>query len=199
MGHCYLIRYGLIGEVGRFYSDGDETYVRGCIVVVKSHRGTELGELLAEVGPETSQAGSRETARVLHAAEQADLELARLASNQRHLRFEACERALREGTWSIELIDVEPLLDDSRTILYYLGPSRLDVVELLAAIKETCGLDAILQPIGRDSPEEGDTSDKLHSCESCGSGLGSRRSRASCGATPSCSDCSVNKLLRSRN
>ena len=44
----YLIRYGLWHQVGRFASDSPDLE-RGQTVVVRSHRGTELGEVLIKI------------------------------------------------------------------------------------------------------------------------------------------------------
>ncbi len=200
MERAYLIRYGMMGQVGRFTADPGVVYGRGQAVVVRSHRGTEIGEVLIEtpVGPGAvvPPAG---TAHILRAAGPGDMARAGLAEQERGERFAVCERVFGNGVWPIELIDVEPLLDDRRTVLHYLGPHRLDLSGVLAAFRETCDLDVMLQPVGRDLPDE-DASDvepaveTEHACGTCASGGGG----GGCGSGGGCGDCGVKKLLDAR-
>ena len=200
MERFYLIRYGLMGQVGQFAADleCDSSFDRGRMVVIRSHRGTELGEVLIEAPRLPQDDDIPSEARILRAARPDDLERARVAEAEREARFKACERVFRDGVWPLELVDVEPLLDDSRTVLHYLGPHRLDVAGLLSAMRSSCGLDVMLQPVGRDMPEEESESESevgdthAHSCGDCGSRGGG------CGVGGGCSDCGVKKLLEAR-
>lgn len=199
MERSYLIRYGMMGQVGRFAADPGEVYGRGQAVVVRSHRGTEMGEVLIETpvgsAADVPPAG---TARVLRAAGPGDVDRARLAGRERDERFAVCERVFGNGVWPIELIDVEALLDDRRTVLHYLGPHRLDVSGVLAAFREVCDLDVMLQPVGRDLPDEDVSAaesdpEPEHACGSCSSSGG-----GGCGSGGGCGDCGVKKLLDAR-
>jgi len=198
MERSYLIRYGLMGLVGRFSAGPDSAHERGQVVVIRSHRGTELGEILTE---DTSRAlansSPADAAFILRAAGPDDHERARRADRERDDRYAACRRVFENGVWPLDLVDVEPLLDDRRTVLHYLGPHRLDVTGILAAFRNICDLDVMLQPVGRDVPDDEltdteSTDDGGQGCgESCGSG--------GCGSSAGgCSDCGVKKLLTSR-
>jgi hypothetical protein len=202
MERSYLIRYGLMGQVGRFAADPDLVFERGQEVVIRSHRGTELGEVLIE-GPERSPAEvpPAGTARVLRAAGAEDLECARRNEQGRADRFATCQRVFEGGVWPIDLIDVEPLLDDGRTVLHYLGPHHLDVAGVLAAFRAATDFDVMLQPVGRDVPDVAGASDPVddQGCDSGGCGSGGC---GSCGgsdaAHDACSSCGIRKLLASR-
>ena len=143
----YLIRYGIMGHVGRFLCDPASTagYSRGETVVIESHRGLELGEVLfvgrgegavhasdgteataAAEGQDPERAARGEQARVLRPAGVLDLEQSRQVEASRASRFAECRRVLDAGDWPWELIDVEPLLDGRSTVIHYLGPHRLD-------------------------------------------------------------------------
>lgn len=203
MERSYLIRYGSMGQVGRFDADPGARYERGQTVVLRSHRGTELGEVLTEAPNRSGAEGaSVGTARVLRAAGPQDVEQARLVDRDKDDRFEACQRVFRDGVWPIELIDVEPLLDDRRTVLHYLGPHRLNVSGVLAAFRATSNLDVMLQPVGRDVPDDETPADDQahkHSCGDCSSDGTSCGTGGSCGSSSSgCSDCGVKKLLSFR-
>jgi cell fate regulator YaaT (PSP1 superfamily) len=198
MERTYLIRYGLMGEVGRFSAGPGGSFDRGQAVVIRSHRGTELGEVLIEA-PDRGAAGLRPSgsAYVLRAATPEDLELGRRAERERAERFAVCQQLFRDGVWPIDLIDAEPLLDRGRTVLYYLGPHKLDVDGLRAALRSSFNLDVTFQPVGADAPEAEPSAADDHSLGGCGAGGGcGSGSGSGCGsAGHGCADCGVKKLL----
>ncbi|WP_422926750.1 PSP1 C-terminal domain-containing protein [Singulisphaera sp. PoT] len=199
----YLIRYGTMARVGQFVST-DAELKRGETVVIRSHRGTELGEVLIPVATPSETEGYA-GAVILRVADQNDLARAREVEAERGERLTLCQEVFDEGVWPIALIDVEPLLDDRRTVLHYLGPHRLDTVGILAAFRSKYDLDIMLEPVGKDvqeaEVEHEDASDG--GCGSCGSdgGCGS----GSCGSVGEggsshggCSSCGVKGLLKKR-
>lgn len=193
MGQVYLVRYGLMGAVGRFGAEGLDLE-RGQAVVIRTARGTELGEVLVPERPGLASSDS-DPLPILRAAGPDDLEHARTLETDRPRRLAACEDALRGGPWPLDLIDVEPLLDEGRTVLHYLGPHRLEVESLRRALREASGLDVMLAPVGRDEPEaEADAHGGCGSCSSdggCGPG--------GCGSTGGgCSGCAVKDLIGRR-
>ena len=180
MARAYLIRYGLARAVARFAADPDAGQVafgRGDPVVIRTHRGVELGEVLAEA-PDGFEAETP-SAPILRAAGPDDLDRAREVAEERSSRFEACLGVFSEGRWPIEPIDAEPLLEAGRTVLHYLGPHRLDASGLVAALRARSGLDVVLEPAGRDVVEEealeapGEV--EAGGCGSCGSSGGGAR------------------------
>lgn len=197
MESVYLVRYGLMRHVGAFAADSC-AFGRGDVVVVRSSRGTELGEVLAPAS--TSVVAQVSTSMILRLASPDDLERARHAQQDRDARFRACERVFRDGVWPFELLDVEPLLEEGRTVLYYLGPHHLESEGLTGALREICGLDVRLEPIGRDEPEETVES----GCGSCGSGGGCSSEGGGGCATDAdrhgggCSTCAVKDLVGRR-
>ncbi len=192
MGRAYLIRYGLARALGRFESDS-EAFERGDRVVVRSHRGTEMGEVLAEAPPALDSA--LDPAPILRAAGPEDLRRARDSERDRAAHFETCLAVFEGGTWPLELIDAEPLLDEGRTVLHYLGPHRLDASGLIAAFRERCGLDVVLEPAGRDVPEPEPEPDD-HGCGSCGASGGGCGTGGGCGSASG--GCAVKALVASR-
>jgi hypothetical protein len=198
MPHTYYVQYGLTRRVGRFAADG-ASYARGQSVVLATARGTELGTVVAEAG---AVAEASEVAEIVRAAGPDDLERARRAEGERHRRFEACRRVFDQGVWPIEPIDVEPLLDDDRAVLHYLGPHHLDHAGLRAALRVACGIDLILEPVGRDvEPESEPEPEEAHGCGSCdtGGGCGSGGcGSGSDGHAGGCSGCTIGELVASR-
>ena len=201
---AYLIRYGLMRQVGRF--DSSDRFARGQTVVIRSHRGTELGEVLTEVPSSSGDPAVPlpNPARVLRAAGPDDFARARRADQERPARYALCRRLFEDGVWPLELIDVEPLLDDRRTVLHYLGPHRLDTSGLLAALRTSYDLDVVLEPVGRDAPETEEVARRYLKPVTGDCGGGSCGTGGGCGdnsstATAGCSDCGVKNLLKSRH
>ena len=200
--HAYLVRYGLTRHVGLFAA-GSDAYLRGQPVILRTHRGTELGEILL---PRTT-APPPPPARILRPADPADLERARRLDEGRPRLLDACERIFRDGVWPLDLIDVEPLLDDRRAVLHYLGPHRLDVAGLLPIVRDACGLDVSFEPAGIDPDDEPDLPEPDQDSGGCGGGCSAgkddpantgsgSKAASSCG---NCSGCSAKALSTRRS
>jgi hypothetical protein len=145
---AYLVRYGSMGHIGRFVLDPATDFVphRGQEVVIRTHRGDEVGEVLVPV--EASPDPARP--RLLRPATAQDLENARRSDLLRTERFDACERILGEAGWPVELIDVEMLPDQETTVIHYLGPRDLDMALLRARFRGSSGFDVLFEPAGLD-------------------------------------------------
>lgn len=194
MAHSYLIRYGLTAaRVGRFVSDA--VCERGETVVVRSHRGTELGEVLIETPARLPEAHrpDKEEPRVLRPAAPDDLERARVAERERLDWFPACSRIVHEGRWDIELLDLEPLLDDRRVVVHYRGPRRFDPTPLAAAIRTAIDLDPLFEPVPEDDaddrPCEAIGSSAETGCRRCGDGSQGCCSGPCPGNSSACAGC----------
>jgi hypothetical protein len=209
MDYLYVTRYGLMRRVGRFVSaiPGLE---RGQAVVIQSHRGTELGEVLLDASSSreaTSLPPQAGIARILRVADTGDLERARQADSERSARFATCQKVFQDGLWPLELIDVEPLLDARRTVLHYLGPHHLEVEGLIAAFRTAYDLDVMLEPLGEDiaeSQEPTDDDGHAHGCGHCGSGAEGCGSGAGCGSISGashggCDACGIKKWVAARS
>jgi len=202
MGRAYLIRYGLARSVARFDAGPDlGPFDPGRALVVRTHRGVELGEVLAEApatfGP------TAPAAPILREATPDDLERARRAEADRPAHFAACREVFEGGTWPLDLIDAEPLLDEGRTVLHYLGPHRLDASGLIAAFRARCGLEIVLEPAGRDveEPATAEPEPEDHGCGSCGSSGGGGCGSGGCGSGGCSTDsggCAVKAVVAAR-
>src|SRR5438132_1311249 len=108
----YVIRHGAMRIVGRFTALGNSVYQRGDIVVVRSPRGDELGEVMAE-----TDAITQSPCEIVRSAARSDIERGRIVAEDRSRRLSICEQIFQDGEWPFELIDVEPMLNDQRTVL----------------------------------------------------------------------------------
>jgi hypothetical protein len=170
---AYLIRYGVMGYVGRFRAamDCPGPLERGQSVVIQTDRGVELGEVLIPLD-EAGAAKSADRQRVIRPAGPDDLDRSRRAEASRPDRFAACRRVLEDEGWPWDLIDVEPLLEEGVTVVQYLGPHHLDAAALRARFRMTCGLDVVLEPVGADDEEAAATVGGGCGSGGCGSGGG---------------------------
>ncbi|TWU24591.1 PSP1 C-terminal domain-containing protein [Bythopirellula polymerisocia] len=140
MGY-HLVRYSLLGHVGRFASVDATRYPRQTRVIVRSPRGLEIGEILATPEPEASfiQEAAAEGQILRRVTIEDDLLLARLEKH-RHEAFAACSDLLASEAVPAVLVDVEHLFDGQGLFFYFLGEvpsSATGVIERLAATYET--------------------------------------------------------------
>ena len=147
----YLVRYGSMGHVGIFAIDPPASFAprRGQDVVIRTHRGEEVGELLVRVEASSPQADpGTALPRLVRPATSADLERARRCTTMRAERFALCGRIFHEEGWPLELIDVETLLDEDTTVIHYLGPRDLRLLLLRARFRSASGFDVVFEPAG---------------------------------------------------
>jgi hypothetical protein len=200
-----------MGHIGRFAAlpGCDLPLQRDQFVVIQTHRGIELGEILVPAaGMSTLKTSGLAESMVLSSvenvtsplptdwphlmrpAEPEDLILKQLADEQRPSRFALCQRILQEGGWPLELIDVEPLLKGNVTVLHYLGPHQFDVRPLRAWFRMACDLEVVPEPFGID-PEsdlpdwmtETEDEEVVSTCGNCDCGADG------CAAEPVTSGC----------
>ncbi|MBX3377859.1 MAG: hypothetical protein KF678_12750 [Phycisphaeraceae bacterium] len=146
-----VVRYGVLKMVGEFPYDGQAKPGCGSKLVVRTSRGTELGEMLTSTCPNAGcsksvtrkemlqyieNSGGRDypfstEGRVLRIATPEDLEAqARLEQSRHGLRLEA-KRLAENLKLRLKIVDAEPILGGERLIFYYTCEDRLDVRELL--------------------------------------------------------------------
>ena len=81
----------------------------------------------------------------------ADIQDARRSERLRADRFTLCQRILDEGGWSIDLLDVEPLLDPGTTVLHILGPLDLNLADIRSAFRSRSDFDVLFELAGSSS------------------------------------------------
>ncbi len=205
---AYLIRYGVMRYVGRFRAapECDGPLDRGQPVVIQTDRGVELGEVLIPLDEAGAARAGATAQRVLRPAGPDDLDRSRRAQAVRPDRFDMCRRVLEQEGWPWDLVDVEPLLDDGATVLQYLGPHHLDVAAIRAKFRMTCGLDVVLEPIGTDLEEAGESvgggcgSGECGSAGGCASGPETAVAGSGCGSSAhaGCASCGLSRLAAAR-
>jgi cell fate regulator YaaT (PSP1 superfamily) len=120
-------------HVADFSSKGTQEHRRGEQVIVRSHRGTEWGEILCEATERTRDyLGSKDTVgRILRSATPED-ERSRdeVLAKERGI-FQDGGGMICERKMPMQLIDVELIFGGERIVFYYLSESRVDFRELV--------------------------------------------------------------------
>jgi cell fate regulator YaaT (PSP1 superfamily) len=172
----HLVRYGLLGHVGKFASVDALRHPRRSRVVVRSPRGLEVGEVLAEPGDHASLAET--DGQILRRMSvQDDLLEARL-ERRRHEAFAACQQLLAEASVPAALVDVEHLFDGEGLFFYFLGDPPEQAHDITRRLAETYEAAVEFRKFA-DTLSEG-----------CGPGCGTEAAKGQ-GGCASCTSCAV--------
>ncbi|MEM1183726.1 MAG: regulatory iron-sulfur-containing complex subunit RicT [Planctomycetota bacterium] len=141
-----VVRYGVMKMVGEFPYRGSEKPGCGSKMVVQTHRGLEVGEMLTSTCPNSGCSKSvsrqemleyidnsggrqypfRTDGKVLRVATMEDLDAQSKLEQSRHaLRTEAKRRVEAERI-PVKIVDAEPILGDERLTIYYTTEEQVD-------------------------------------------------------------------------
>jgi cell fate regulator YaaT (PSP1 superfamily) len=146
-----VVRFGALKMIGEFPYSGSVKPGCGSKIVVRTFRGTEIGELLTSTCPNSGcsksvsrkemlqyiqNSGGRDypfytDGRALRVADRADLERQQQLEQSRHaLRLQARDVAARLGV-NVKITDVEPILGGETLTVYYLSEERVELRDLI--------------------------------------------------------------------
>ncbi len=134
----HLVRYSLLGQIGRFVAADAVCYPRNSRVIVRSDRGLEIGVVLA--GPKQSDNQVSLDGQILRRMTVEDDLLEARLEKHRHDAFTACTDLLSQQSVPAVLMDVEHLFDGEGLFFYFLGevPAEAErLTEQLAGVYET--------------------------------------------------------------
>ncbi len=161
-----LVRYGVVPEVARCQVEtGIVRPQRGTRVVVETHRGHQLGEVLGDLRAEVEEPPAF---TVIRTADAADLAKALELSEAAVVEFPEWTRRIAEWSLDLQLIDLERTLDGSKLVLYVLNERGPECTRLaIQAAASGFGIIEV-QPVG----PEGLVSQPESSGGGCGTGGG---------------------------
>jgi cell fate regulator YaaT (PSP1 superfamily) len=136
MARFHLVRVGAIGQVGRFAAVDAVRYPRHCRVIVRTRRGLEIGDVLAEPDGDDEGRAFADGEILRGMTVQDDLLQARLEKNRQEA-YNACAELLAESGISAVLVDVEHLFDGQGLFFYFLGEVPPSVEEYTQRLAET--------------------------------------------------------------
>lgn len=163
-----VVRFGYMRMVGEFPYKGDAKPGCGSKLVVRTHRGTEIGEMLTSTCPNSGcsksvsrkemleyieNSGGRQypfhdKGRVLRIATVEDLqEQERLEQRKNELRLIAKRQVERSGL-PMQIIEAEPLLGGERIVVYFGAEDRIDFRDLVQDLQTEIGCKVELRQVG---------------------------------------------------
>jgi cell fate regulator YaaT (PSP1 superfamily) len=183
----YLLRYGLVGDFGRFRAARPLALRRGDRAVVRSHRGLEVAEVLrAAVPGHATFLPNTSVGQLLRLASPEDECQAKRTGETARRLFERGRRLAAELELPFELLDVEVLLDGEHGVLHQVRWGEADVRPFVSTLSREFALHIQIQDL--TGPREALAHKDEHGCgrESCGHG-----GCDSCGSGGGCGTCGV--------
>lgn len=173
----HVVRYGLLGHLGRFASVDAVRYPRASRVVLRTGRGLEVGQIVAEPEDRPGWSAADATGQILRRMTVQDELLEARLDRRRHEAFDACSQLLTSRGIDAALVDVEHLLDGEGLFFYFLGDPPREMAEITGELASTY----------EAAVEFRQFVDTL--TEGCGPGCGTEA--ATGGGCSTCSGCSV--------
>lgn len=157
--HRYLVRYGALGWVGVFGNVDRVECQHRDRVILQTHRGQEVGEILSCPEDLAAQNNTDKPAGEVLRVATSD-EPGKHESRSKELTPQLIEDSnvvLAEADIELALVDGEVLFDGESAVIYFLGDSNPDAGPLVTDIAKRHGLDRIeLYPfIDPPEPEGG--------------------------------------------
>ncbi|MFP6620280.1 MAG: regulatory iron-sulfur-containing complex subunit RicT, partial [Pirellulaceae bacterium] len=118
--------------LGVFSARGGSGFERDNVVVVRTNRGLESGDVLCEATKAaTSQIKDPAHGQILRLMTPEDRnELERIRNHEQKV-FEKCRHYVQELELAMELVDIEHMFGGERIVVYYLAEERIDFRELV--------------------------------------------------------------------
>ncbi len=150
MAKRYVVRYGTMRFLGEFSTKGPQEFRRGNQVVVRSHRGTEWGEVLCEATERTRNYLGKDdpSGKILRLAVQEDEKTRTESWDREQESFVGGKETIAEMKLGMQLIDVERLFGGERIIFYFLSESRVDFRELVKNLAQKFSARIEMRQIG---------------------------------------------------
>ena len=149
MTTTYVVRYGQMRFLGEFGVSSGVEHVRGQRVVIRSDRGTEIGEVLCAATGKTSRfLENTAQGEILRCVSAEDLEAEARMAQVRRASFDSCLEFISRRRLQMDLIDVEVILGRERMVFYYLSEKRVDFRELVKDLARTLQTRIEMRQIG---------------------------------------------------
>jgi nitrite reductase/ring-hydroxylating ferredoxin subunit len=143
--HRYLVRYGSLGWVAVFGNVDKVECQHRDRVILQTHRGQELGEILSTPEELATQNNSdKPGGEVVRLAELDEVKAHGPRSRELTTQLiEDCSTVLAESDIDLAIVDGEVLFDGESAVLYFLGDSNPDAGPLVTDIAKRHGLERI--------------------------------------------------------
>lgn len=163
-----VVRFGYLKMVGEFPWLSDEKPGCGSKIVVRTHRGTEIGEMLTSTCPNSGcsksvsrkemleyieNSGGRQypfstDGRALRIATREDLEAQARAEQAKHAMRLVAKRHAEALALPLKIVEVEPLLGNERVTVYFTSEERVDFRDLVQRLQAEYGVRVDMRQVG---------------------------------------------------
>jgi cell fate regulator YaaT (PSP1 superfamily) len=131
----YIVRHGVMRNLGVFSPRGRDLYARGDQVIARTHRGLESGEVLCEAtDASVAQLADPKQGQILRRMSGDDVRDLRKMFEQERREYDVCHREIERLALDMRLVDVEHLYGGERVVVYYLAEGRVDFRELVKSL-----------------------------------------------------------------
>jgi cell fate regulator YaaT (PSP1 superfamily) len=128
----YIVRYGVMRNLGVFSTRDADVMSRGQQVIARTQRGLEGGEVLCEATEDAvAQLKDPQVGQILRRLTDDDVRDLRKMFEQERREYAICDERIRELGLDMQLADVEHLYGGERVVIYYLAEGRVDFRELV--------------------------------------------------------------------
>jgi cell fate regulator YaaT (PSP1 superfamily) len=128
----YVVRHGVMRNLGVFATRGPETFGRGMQVIARTQRGLEAGEVLCEATDHVlASMPDPKNGQILREQSEEDARELRRLFEQEQREHEVCSLRIGELGLDMKLVDVERLYGGERVVIYYLAEGRVDFRQLV--------------------------------------------------------------------
>ena len=128
----YVVRHGVMRNLGVFTTRGGDTYARGMQVIARTSRGLEAGEVLCEATDHVvASMTDPKNGQILREQNEEDVHEIRRLFEQEQREHELCRAGIAELQLDMQLVDVERLYGGERVVVYYLAEDRIDFRQLV--------------------------------------------------------------------
>ncbi len=131
----FLVRHGVMRFVGEFVAPAGVTPARGDIVILRTDRGQEVGEVLCPSTPQAVAAIPEPTRGQVERIATADdrKKIAELKATQQR-EFEVGTQLIAKHKLAMQIVDVEHLFGGERVLFYFLADGRVDFRDLVKSM-----------------------------------------------------------------
>ncbi len=163
-----VVRYGFLKMVGEFPWNSSEKPGCGSKIVVRTHRGTEIGEMLTSTCPNSGcsksvsrkemleyieNSGGRQypfstDGRALRIATREDLDEQSRLEQAKHAMRTAAKRMVEARALPMKIVEVEPILGGERLTVYFGAEERVDFRDLVGALQAEFGVRVDMRQVG---------------------------------------------------
>jgi cell fate regulator YaaT (PSP1 superfamily) len=131
----YIVRHGVMRNLGVFAPRGRDTFVRGDQVIARTTRGLESGEVLCEAtDAAVAQLVDAKQGQILRRMSDDDSRDLRKMFEQERREYSVCQQEIKRLALEMKLVDVEHLYGGERVVIYYLAEGRVDFRELVKTL-----------------------------------------------------------------